>query len=89
MAGEIDILTHQYLNLSMGGRWSFYALHSSVCVRACVFNSPSLSYRQVQILQVLRVNRGVELQMFREELGNVKPLLHSSSPSSFVGILSR
>uniref|UniRef100_A0A8C7VUG6 Poly [ADP-ribose] polymerase n=1 Tax=Oncorhynchus mykiss TaxID=8022 RepID=A0A8C7VUG6_ONCMY len=43
----------------------------------------------VQILQVLRVNRGVELQMFREELGNVKPLLHSSSPSSFVGILSR
>ncbi|XP_071197270.1 protein mono-ADP-ribosyltransferase PARP4 isoform X4 [Salvelinus alpinus] len=45
--------------------------------------------RQVQILQVLRVNRGVELQMFREELGNVKPLLHSSSPSSFVGILSR
>uniref|UniRef100_A0A8C8CEP4 Poly [ADP-ribose] polymerase n=1 Tax=Oncorhynchus tshawytscha TaxID=74940 RepID=A0A8C8CEP4_ONCTS len=48
-----------------------------------------LQDRQVQILQVLRVNRGVELQMFREELGNVKPLLHSSSPSSFVGILSR
>uniref|UniRef100_A0A673WQM3 Poly [ADP-ribose] polymerase n=1 Tax=Salmo trutta TaxID=8032 RepID=A0A673WQM3_SALTR len=48
-----------------------------------------LQDRQVQILQVLRVNRGVELQMFREDLGNVKPLLHSSSPSSFVGILSR
>uniref|UniRef100_A0A673WRN9 Poly [ADP-ribose] polymerase n=1 Tax=Salmo trutta TaxID=8032 RepID=A0A673WRN9_SALTR len=47
------------------------------------------SYTPVQILQVLRVNRGVELQMFREDLGNVKPLLHSSSPSSFVGILSR
>uniref|UniRef100_A0AAZ3R5L2 Poly [ADP-ribose] polymerase n=1 Tax=Oncorhynchus tshawytscha TaxID=74940 RepID=A0AAZ3R5L2_ONCTS len=50
---------------------------------------PGPEFLQVQILQVLRVNRGVELQMFREELGNVKPLLHSSSPSSFVGILSR
>ncbi|KAL0963604.1 hypothetical protein UPYG_G00308500 [Umbra pygmaea] len=48
-----------------------------------------LQDRPVQILQVLRVRRGVELQMFREELGNVKPLLHSSSASSFVGILSR
>uniref|UniRef100_A0A673WTX6 Poly [ADP-ribose] polymerase n=1 Tax=Salmo trutta TaxID=8032 RepID=A0A673WTX6_SALTR len=50
---------------------------------------PGPELLQVQILQVLRVNRGVELQMFREDLGNVKPLLHSSSPSSFVGILSR
>ncbi|KAM3862197.1 protein mono-ADP-ribosyltransferase PARP4 [Diretmus argenteus] len=44
---------------------------------------------KVQIRQVLRVNRGAELQMFKKELGNIKPLLHSSSPSSFVGILSR
>ncbi|XP_045062443.1 protein mono-ADP-ribosyltransferase PARP4 isoform X2 [Coregonus clupeaformis] len=48
-----------------------------------------LQDRQVQILQVLKVSREVELQMFREGLGNIKPLLHSSSPSSFVGILSR
>ncbi|KAL0963603.1 hypothetical protein UPYG_G00308490 [Umbra pygmaea] len=48
-----------------------------------------LQDRPVQILQVLRVRRGVELRMFKEELGNVKPLLHSSSASSFVGILSR
>ncbi|GLD56648.1 poly [ADP-ribose], partial [Lates japonicus] len=44
---------------------------------------------EVQIQQVLRVSRGVELQTFKSELGNVKPLLHSSSPSNFVGILSR
>ncbi|KTG39303.1 hypothetical protein cypCar_00015147 [Cyprinus carpio] len=42
-----------------------------------------------QIQQILRVSRGVELQLFREDLGNIKPLLHSTSPSSFVGILSR
>uniref|UniRef100_A0A672SN79 Poly [ADP-ribose] polymerase n=1 Tax=Sinocyclocheilus grahami TaxID=75366 RepID=A0A672SN79_SINGR len=41
------------------------------------------------IKQILRVSRGVELQLFREDLGNIKPLLHSTSPSSFVGILSR
>uniref|UniRef100_A0A4W6G1C3 Poly [ADP-ribose] polymerase n=1 Tax=Lates calcarifer TaxID=8187 RepID=A0A4W6G1C3_LATCA len=44
---------------------------------------------EVQIQQVLRVSRGVELQTFKSELGNVKPLLHSSNPSNFVGILSR
>ncbi|XP_022596628.1 poly [ADP-ribose] polymerase 4 [Seriola dumerili] len=44
---------------------------------------------KVQIQQVLRVSRGVELQTFKSELGNIKPLLHSSSPSNFVGILSR
>ncbi|XP_023286599.1 poly [ADP-ribose] polymerase 4 isoform X2 [Seriola lalandi dorsalis] len=44
---------------------------------------------KVQIQQVLRVSRGVELQTFKGELGNIKPLLHSSSPSNFVGILSR
>uniref|UniRef100_A0A8C7R6L7 Poly [ADP-ribose] polymerase n=1 Tax=Oncorhynchus mykiss TaxID=8022 RepID=A0A8C7R6L7_ONCMY len=56
-------------------------------VKLTLKNNPACE--QNNILQVLRVNRGVELQMFREELGNVKPLLHSSSPSSFVGILSR
>ncbi|XP_067460380.1 protein mono-ADP-ribosyltransferase PARP4 [Thunnus thynnus] len=43
----------------------------------------------VQIQQVLRVSRGVELQTFKSELRNIKSLLHSSSPSNFVGILSR
>ncbi|XP_040912950.1 protein mono-ADP-ribosyltransferase PARP4 isoform X2 [Toxotes jaculatrix] len=43
----------------------------------------------VQIQQVLRVSRGLELQTFKSELGNIKHLLHSSSPSNFVGILSR
>uniref|UniRef100_A0A8C2ZUA1 Poly [ADP-ribose] polymerase n=1 Tax=Cyclopterus lumpus TaxID=8103 RepID=A0A8C2ZUA1_CYCLU len=44
---------------------------------------------RVQVRQVLRVSRGAELQTFRSEVGNVKPLLHSSSPSNFVGVLSR
>ncbi|KAL3969422.1 cell cycle related kinase [Sarotherodon galilaeus] len=44
---------------------------------------------RVQIQQIVRVGRGVELQTFKSELGNVKPLLHSSSPNNFVGILSR
>ncbi|XP_066542363.1 protein mono-ADP-ribosyltransferase PARP4-like isoform X2 [Hoplias malabaricus] len=43
----------------------------------------------MQIHHILYVNRASELHLFKEELGNVKPLLHSSSPSSFVGILSR
>nr|XP_057937742.1 protein mono-ADP-ribosyltransferase PARP4 isoform X2 [Doryrhamphus excisus] len=43
----------------------------------------------VQIHQVLRVGRAVELQTFQVQLGNVKSLLHSSSASNFVGILSR
>ncbi|XP_032423848.1 protein mono-ADP-ribosyltransferase PARP4-like [Xiphophorus hellerii] len=43
----------------------------------------------VQIQQIMRVNRAVELQTFQSEIGNVKPLLHSSSPSNFVGIMSR
>uniref|UniRef100_A0A8C1UVM7 Poly [ADP-ribose] polymerase n=1 Tax=Cyprinus carpio TaxID=7962 RepID=A0A8C1UVM7_CYPCA len=51
--------------------------------------SQLLQDRPVQIQQILRVSRGVELQLFMEDLGNIKPLLHSSSPSSFVGILSR
>ncbi|XP_026074201.1 poly [ADP-ribose] polymerase 4-like isoform X1 [Carassius auratus] len=51
--------------------------------------SQLLQDRPVQIQQILRVSRGVELQMFREDLGNIKPLLHSTSSNSFVGILSR
>ncbi|XP_062287689.1 protein mono-ADP-ribosyltransferase PARP4 [Scomber scombrus] len=43
----------------------------------------------VQIQQVVRVSRGVELQTFKSELGNIKSLLHSSGPNNFVGILSR
>ncbi|MEQ2177756.1 hypothetical protein GOODEAATRI_006842 [Goodea atripinnis] len=45
-------------------------------------------FRPVQIQQIVRVGRAVELQTFQSELGNIKPLLHSSSPSNFVGILS-
>ncbi|XP_077946715.1 protein mono-ADP-ribosyltransferase PARP4 isoform X2 [Gasterosteus aculeatus] len=44
---------------------------------------------RVHVQQVLRVSRGAELQAFKSELGNIKPLLHSSSPSNFVGVLSR
>ncbi|KAL2081076.1 hypothetical protein ACEWY4_022929 [Coilia grayii] len=47
------------------------------------------SHSEIKIHNVFHVQRGVELQMFREELGNVKPLLHSTGPASFVGILSR
>lgn len=49
----------------------------------------SVLCRKVQIQHVLRVCRGVELQTFKSGLGNIKPLLHSSSPSNFVGVLSR
>ncbi|XP_019715609.1 poly [ADP-ribose] polymerase 4, partial [Hippocampus comes] len=45
--------------------------------------------RAVQIHQVLRVSRAVELQTFKGKLGNIKSLLHSSSASNFVGIMSR
>uniref|UniRef100_A0AAY5ET45 Poly [ADP-ribose] polymerase n=1 Tax=Electrophorus electricus TaxID=8005 RepID=A0AAY5ET45_ELEEL len=48
-----------------------------------------LQERPVQIQQVLRVCRSSELHMFREQLCNIKPLLHSTFPSNFVGILSR
>uniref|UniRef100_A0A671Z3J8 Poly [ADP-ribose] polymerase n=1 Tax=Sparus aurata TaxID=8175 RepID=A0A671Z3J8_SPAAU len=51
--------------------------------------SALLQGSKVQIKQVLRVSRGVELQTFKSDLGNIKPLLHSSSPSNFVGLLSR
>ncbi|XP_060785558.1 protein mono-ADP-ribosyltransferase PARP4 isoform X2 [Neoarius graeffei] len=48
-----------------------------------------LEDRPAQIQKILRVSRGPELHMFRNELGNIKPLLHSTAPSSLVGILSR
>ncbi|XP_049905122.1 protein mono-ADP-ribosyltransferase PARP4 isoform X2 [Epinephelus moara] len=46
-------------------------------------------FYEVQVRQVLRVTRGVELQTFKSEVGNVKSLFHCSSPSNFVGLLSR
>lgn len=49
----------------------------------------SVLYSKVQIKQVLHVGRGVELETFKSDVGNIKPLLHSSSPSNFVGLLSR
>uniref|UniRef100_A0A3B3ZW43 Poly [ADP-ribose] polymerase n=1 Tax=Periophthalmus magnuspinnatus TaxID=409849 RepID=A0A3B3ZW43_9GOBI len=39
--------------------------------------------------QIYQVIRAPELQNFKTELGNIQPLLHSSSPHNFVGILSR
>ncbi|CAJ1079037.1 protein mono-ADP-ribosyltransferase PARP4 isoform X1 [Xyrichtys novacula] len=48
-----------------------------------------LQLRDMQVQQVLRVNRGAELQTFKSEIGNIKSLLHSTSPSNFVGVLSR
>uniref|UniRef100_A0A8C9XNQ1 Poly [ADP-ribose] polymerase n=1 Tax=Sander lucioperca TaxID=283035 RepID=A0A8C9XNQ1_SANLU len=48
-----------------------------------------LQDRKVQVQRVLSVSRGVELQTFKSDIGNIKPLLHSSSPSNFVGLLSR
>uniref|UniRef100_A0A8C6TH21 Poly [ADP-ribose] polymerase n=1 Tax=Neogobius melanostomus TaxID=47308 RepID=A0A8C6TH21_9GOBI len=48
-----------------------------------------LQHSKVQVHQILRVDRAPELQSFKRELGNIKPLLHSSRPHNFVGILSR
>ncbi|XP_028249031.1 protein mono-ADP-ribosyltransferase PARP4 isoform X2 [Parambassis ranga] len=48
-----------------------------------------LQSSKVQIQRVVRVSRGVELQTFKSQLGNIQTLLHSSSPTNFVGILSR
>uniref|UniRef100_A0A3Q0SU44 Poly [ADP-ribose] polymerase n=1 Tax=Amphilophus citrinellus TaxID=61819 RepID=A0A3Q0SU44_AMPCI len=56
---------------------------------SCEFQAVTdLLQDKVQIQQIVRVSRGVELQTFKSELGNVKTLLHSSSPNNFVGILS-
>uniref|UniRef100_A0A8C9XRE2 Poly [ADP-ribose] polymerase n=1 Tax=Sander lucioperca TaxID=283035 RepID=A0A8C9XRE2_SANLU len=46
-------------------------------------------FQAVTVQRVLSVSRGVELQTFKSDIGNIKPLLHSSSPSNFVGLLSR
>ncbi|KAK3543416.1 hypothetical protein QTP70_020438 [Hemibagrus guttatus] len=51
--------------------------------------SQLLQDRPTQIQQILRASRGAELHMFRNELGNIKPLLHSTASTSLVGILSR
>ncbi|XP_066562566.1 protein mono-ADP-ribosyltransferase PARP4 [Amia ocellicauda] len=48
-----------------------------------------VKYCSVEIHRVLRVCRVPELLEFKRELGNVRPLLHASAPSNFVGILSR
>ncbi|CAL8265978.1 unnamed protein product [Lota lota] len=48
-----------------------------------------LSDRKVKVLQVLRVSRWEDQQTFEKKVGNIKPLLHSTAPSNFVGILSR
>ncbi|XP_073439188.1 protein mono-ADP-ribosyltransferase PARP4 isoform X18 [Dendrobates tinctorius] len=47
------------------------------------------SNREFNILRVLRVGRMSEANNFKSDVGNVRPLLHASSPCNFVGILSR
>ncbi|KAM9804501.1 protein mono-ADP-ribosyltransferase PARP4 [Neosynchiropus ocellatus] len=59
---------------------------SSLLKKSC---DSDMQYNKVNIQQILRVTRGVELQTFRSELGNIKSLFHSSTPRNFVGILSR
>ncbi|XP_053733115.1 protein mono-ADP-ribosyltransferase PARP4 [Synchiropus splendidus] len=59
---------------------------TSLLERSC---DSDLEFSGVNIQQILRVTRGVELQTFRNELGNIKSLFHSSTPRNFVGILSR
>ncbi|KAM8857134.1 protein mono-ADP-ribosyltransferase PARP4 [Synchiropus picturatus] len=59
---------------------------SSLLKKSC---DSDLEFSGVNIQQILRVTRGVELQTFRNELGNIKSLFHSSTPRNFVGILSR
>uniref|UniRef100_A0A3B3ZVL4 Poly [ADP-ribose] polymerase n=1 Tax=Periophthalmus magnuspinnatus TaxID=409849 RepID=A0A3B3ZVL4_9GOBI len=48
-----------------------------------------LQTSKIQVHQIYQVIRAPELQNFKTELGNIQPLLHSSSPHNFVGILSR
>ncbi|XP_069825899.1 protein mono-ADP-ribosyltransferase PARP4-like isoform X2 [Dendropsophus ebraccatus] len=47
------------------------------------------SNRQINILRVFGVERQSEATYFKSDVGNVKSLLHASSPCNFVGILSR
>ncbi|XP_060091291.1 protein mono-ADP-ribosyltransferase PARP4 [Heteronotia binoei] len=43
----------------------------------------------VEVLQIYKVSRKTETAAFESSLGNVQTLLHGSTPSNFVGILSR
>ncbi|XP_042313187.1 protein mono-ADP-ribosyltransferase PARP4-like isoform X2 [Sceloporus undulatus] len=43
----------------------------------------------VKILQIYKVGRITEAATFESHLGNIQSLIHASSPSNFVGILSR
>ncbi|XP_015284983.1 PREDICTED: poly [ADP-ribose] polymerase 4 [Gekko japonicus] len=43
----------------------------------------------IEVLQIYNVSRRMETAAFESTLGNIQPLLHASSPSNFVGILSR
>ncbi|XP_069615189.1 protein mono-ADP-ribosyltransferase PARP4 isoform X2 [Ranitomeya imitator] len=47
------------------------------------------SNREFNILRVFRVGRMSEANNFKSDIGNVRPLLHASSPCNFVGIFSR
>ncbi|XP_073518514.1 protein mono-ADP-ribosyltransferase PARP4 isoform X3 [Phyllobates terribilis] len=47
------------------------------------------SNREFNILRVFRVGRMSEANNFKTDIGNVRPLLHASSPCNFVGIISR
>ncbi|MGH0146798.1 UNVERIFIED_CONTAM: hypothetical protein FKN15_008978 [Acipenser sinensis] len=49
----------------------------------------ALSLTSVRIHQIFRIGRVNEMLDFQSQLGNVQPLFHASSASSFVGILSR
>ncbi|KAE8627490.1 hypothetical protein XENTR_v10007022 [Xenopus tropicalis] len=43
----------------------------------------------INIIKIFRVSKSSEATEFERNLGNVKPLLHASTPHSFVGILYR
>ncbi|XP_077197749.1 protein mono-ADP-ribosyltransferase PARP4 isoform X2 [Paroedura picta] len=49
----------------------------------------NFSKRPIEVLQIYNVSRRTEMAAFESTLGNIQPLLHASSPSNFVGILSR
>ncbi|XP_034549459.1 protein mono-ADP-ribosyltransferase PARP4 isoform X8 [Notolabrus celidotus] len=86
---EIMLISDRHLSLGM-----YRALRCSIEVvppgssEFQAVTSP-LMHSTRQIKQVLRVSRGLELQTFKGELGNIRSLLHSTSPSNFVGVLSR
>ncbi|XP_004912129.1 protein mono-ADP-ribosyltransferase PARP4 [Xenopus tropicalis] len=47
------------------------------------------SEEMINIKNIFRISKSSEAVEFERNLGNVKPLLHASSPHSFVGILYR